>query len=144
MSEDSSEERLLRGLLEIEKHEDRMMTVMVQLMASSERLNKRLGVLTWLMLILTWITLIISIPNTLATIFGIPQVSQVLGLEVMIAALVTSTVGALLLLILPRSTLSFSKLEKTIRETRTFESKSDSSKRVGSRRAVQLERKKSS
>jgi len=96
MSEDSSEERLLRDLLKIEKHEDRMMTVMVQLMASSERLNRRLGVLTWLMLILTWITLVISIPNTLATIFGIPQVSQVLGLEVMIAALMISTVSVLL------------------------------------------------
>lgn len=80
MGEDSSEEKLLRDILTIEKHEDRMITAMVQLMASSERLNRRLGVLTWIMLILTWITFIIAIPNTLATIFGIPKVSDVLGL----------------------------------------------------------------
>jgi len=115
VSEDTSEQKLLRDLLAIEKHEDRLMSVMVQLMASNERLNRRLGILTWLMLILTWITLIISVPNTLATIFGIPQVSKVLGVEVMIAVLVISTICASLLLILPGSALSLPSLQKKLR-----------------------------
>jgi len=137
VSKDSTEEKLLRSLLSIEKHEDRMMTAMVQLMASSERLSKRLGILTWLMLMLTWITLVISIPNTLATIFGIPHVSRVLGLEVMIATLIISTASALLLLILPGSALSFSSLEKRLRGT-IIESESTSLKRTGDRRTSRM------
>ena len=117
MSEESHEETLLRQLLKIEKHEDRMITAMVQLTASNERLSKRLAGLTWIMLVLTWITFVIAIPNTLATIFGIPKISQVLGLEVMIATLVVSTGGALLLVILPGSALSLSSLDKRFRRT---------------------------
>lgn len=110
----SDEERLLRELLKIEKHEDRMITAMVQLTVSNEQLNKRLTGLTWVMLILTWITFVIAIPNTLATIFGIPKVSEALGLEVMIATLIVSTAGALFLVIFPGSSLSLSKLEKRL------------------------------
>jgi len=106
------QERLLRELLKIETHEDRMIAAMVQLGASSERLNRRLAGLTWVMLVLTWVTFIVAIPNTLATIFGIPKVSETLGLEVMISALITSTVGALLMVVLPRSIFSISNLEK--------------------------------
>jgi Mg2+ and Co2+ transporter CorA len=69
------EEVLLQRLLEIEKHEDRMLSAMVQVGASTEKLNRRLAGLTWVMLMLTWITFIVAIPNTLATIFGIPKVS---------------------------------------------------------------------
>jgi len=112
MSEEFHEEKLLRQLLEIEKHEDPMITAMVQLTASNERLNRRLAGLTWIILVLTWITFVIAIPNTLATIFGIPKISQVLGLEVMIATLVVSTASALILVILPGSDLSLSSLEK--------------------------------
>jgi len=117
MSEESHEETLLRQLLKIEKHEDRMITAMVQLTASNERLSKRLAGLTWIMLVLTWITFVIAIPNTLATIFGIPKISQVLGLEVMIATLIVSTAGALLLVILPGSALSLSSLDKRFQRT---------------------------
>jgi hypothetical protein len=106
------QEELLRELLKIEKHEDRMIAAMVHLGASSERLNRRLAGLTWVMLVLTWVTFIVAIPNTLATIFGIPKVSETLGLEVMILALIVSTVGALLLIVLPRSIFSISNLEK--------------------------------
>jgi len=106
------QERLLRELLKIETHEDRMIAAMVHLGASSERLNRRLAGLTWVMLVLTWVTFIVAIPNTLATIFGIPKVSETLGLEVMISALIASTVGALLMVVLPRSIFSISNLEK--------------------------------
>lgn len=106
---------MLRELLNIEKHEDRMITAMVKLSASNERLNERLTGLTWVMLALTWITFVISVPNTLATVFGIPRVSQVLSLEVMIAVLITSTAAALLLVILPTSRLSLSNLERRVR-----------------------------
>ncbi len=115
MSEDSHEERLLKELLRIERHEDRMITAMVQLTASNEKLNRRLAGLTWVMLILTWITFVIAIPNTLATIFGIPRVSEMLSVEMMAAALIISTVGALVLVLLPNSVLSLSTLEKKLR-----------------------------
>jgi len=106
------EESLLRELLKIERHEDQMMAAMVQLGASSEKLNRRLAGLTWVMLVLTWITFIVAIPNTLATIFGISKVNEMLGLEVMVSALVLSTVGGLLIVVWPRSVFSISNLEK--------------------------------
>jgi hypothetical protein len=106
------QEQLLQELLRIERHEDRMMAAMVQLGSASEKLNRRLAGLTWVMLVLTWITFIVAIPNTLATIFGIPKVSEALGVEVMIFALITATVGALLIVVLPRSIFSISNLEK--------------------------------
>jgi len=101
--------------LKIERHEDRMITAMVHLTASNERLNRRLAGLTWVMLTLTWVTFVIAIPNTLATIFGIPRVSQSLSLEVMIAVLIISTAAALLLVVLPDSVLSLSNLERRFR-----------------------------
>jgi len=122
MSEDSDEGRLLRELLKIERHEDRMITAMVRLTGSNERLNRRLAALTWVMLTLTWITFVIAIPNTLATIFGIPRVSQSLSLEVMIATLTISTAAALLLVILPGSVLSLSNVEKRFRRKTGYKS----------------------
>jgi hypothetical protein len=106
------EERLLRELLTIEKHEDQMIAAMVQFGASTERLNKRLAGLTWVMLVLTWVTFIVAIPNTLATLFGIPKVSETLGLEMMVSILIISTVGALIAIVLPRSPFSISNLQK--------------------------------
>ncbi len=106
------QEQLLEKLLKIERHEDQMIAAMVQLGSSSERLNRRLASLTWVMLVLTWITFIVAIPNTLATIFGIPKISEALGVEVMIFTLIAATVGALVMIILPRSIFSISNLEK--------------------------------
>jgi hypothetical protein len=106
------QERLLKKLLAIERHEDEMMRAMVQLGSSSERLNRRLAGLTWVMLVLTWTTFIVAIPNTLATIFGIPKISEAIGLEVIVLALVLSTVGALVIVVLPRSVFSIYNLEK--------------------------------
>ena len=123
MSEDSNEEKLLKDILDIEKHEDRMITAMVQLMASSERLNRRLDVLTWIMLILTWIAFVIAVPNTLATVFGIPRVSEALGLEVMMTILGVSTVAALLLLLHPGFGLSITSINKKLR--RVIDSKDE-------------------
>jgi len=128
MSEDSDEGRLLRELLKIERHEDRMITAMVRLTGSNERLNRRLAALTWVMLTLTWITFVIAIPNTLATIFGIPRVSQSLSLEVMIATLTISTAAALLLVILPGSVLSLSNVEKRFRRKTGYKSSDFSNK----------------
>jgi len=108
------EEALLRELLKIERHEDRMITAMVKLTSSNERLNKRLASLTWVMLALTWITFVIAIPNTLATIFGIPRVSEALGLEVIAVGLMIATVGPVLLAILPNSAVSLHNLEKRL------------------------------
>ena len=143
MGEDSSEEKLLRDILTIEKHEDRMITAMVQLMASSERLNRRLGVLTWIMLILTWITFIIAIPNTLATIFGIPKVSDVLGLELMTTILIVATIGALLLLVHPGFGLSVTSINKRLR-TAMLESEVSVSRKAGSGQSAHLRKKKES
>ena len=115
MNRDSDEERLLRKLLKTEKHEDRMITAMVRLAASSEQVNRRLAGLTWIMLILTWITFVIAIPNTLATVFGIPKVNEAPGLQVILAPLVVSTSAALLIVLLPGSKLSLSALKKEAR-----------------------------
>lgn len=117
VSEDSHEETLLRELLKIEKHEDRMITAMVRLTASNEKLNERLTALTWVMLALTWITFVISVPNTLATIFGIPKVNEILGLEVMVATLVTSTATALVLVTMPGFALSLSNMRKRLEKS---------------------------
>jgi len=70
------------------------------------------------LLALTWIRFVISIPNTLATVFGIPRVSQVLSLEAMVVVLVIATAAALLLVVAPGSTLSLSNLEKRFRRER--------------------------
>ncbi len=115
MTREPAEEGLLKELLKIEKHEDRMITAMVKLTTSNEKLNKRLAALTWVMLALTWITFIIAIPNTLATIFGIPKISEVLGLEVIVLALVVASVGPLILAILPNSAVSLRNLEKRLK-----------------------------
>lgn len=115
MTREPAEEGLLKELLKIEKHEDRMITAMVKLTTSNEKLNKRLAGLTWVMLALTWITFIIAIPNTLATIFGIPKISEILGLEVIVLALVVASVGPLILAILPNSAVSLHNLEKRLK-----------------------------
>ena len=108
----SSEDELLKELLKIERHEDRMITAMVKLTASNETLNKRLARLTWVMLALTWVTFVIAIPNTLATIFGIPKVSQVLSLELMATILIVSTILALFMVLFPNSVLSLRNIKE--------------------------------
>jgi len=87
-----SEDNLLDELLKIEKHEDRMITTMVRLIKSNEKLSDRFNRLTYIMLILTWVTLVISIPNTLATFFGIPKISDTLAIEMIIASFMISLV----------------------------------------------------
>jgi hypothetical protein len=111
----SREETLLKELLSIEKHEDRMITAMVKVTASNESLNRRLTGLTWVMLALTWVTFIIAVPNTLATIFGIPKINESLPIEVMTLTLIGSTLMVLLLAFLPNSVLSIRNLEKKLR-----------------------------
>lgn len=91
-----------------------MISAMVKLTGSSERLNKRLAGLTWVMLALTWITFLIAIPNTLATVFGISKISEALGLEFIAVALIGATAGPLLLAVLPNSAVSLRNLEKKL------------------------------
>jgi Mg2+ and Co2+ transporter CorA len=38
----------------------------------SNRINSSIKLLTWIMLIMTGLTLVLTVPNTMATIFGIP------------------------------------------------------------------------
>lgn len=109
-----SEEIVLQELLKIEKHEDRMITAMVKVAASNENLNRRLTALTWVMLALTWVTFVIAVPNTLATVFGIPKINELLPVEVMTYALVGSTLIVLLLVFLPNSGLSIRDMKKRL------------------------------
>jgi hypothetical protein len=98
-----------------------MITAVVKLAASNEKLNKRLASLTWVMLALTWITFVIAIPNTLATAFGIPKISEALGLEMIVLALIAATVRPLLLATLPRSAVSLRNLEKRLQSDEVIE-----------------------
>jgi len=41
----------------------------------SNRINSSIKLLTWIMLLLTGLTLVITVPNTIATIFGIPYLA---------------------------------------------------------------------
>jgi len=106
----------LDRLVKIEKHEDKMITSMVRLIESTERLNKRLESLTWIMLILTAITFVISIPNTVATILGIPRISDVATFEIVLVLIVFSAIVPLLLVFYPRWLMTrwWSKLREEI------------------------------
>ncbi|MEM2943026.1 MAG: hypothetical protein QXT81_06350 [Candidatus Bathyarchaeia archaeon] len=108
----------LSELIKIEKHEDKMITSMVKLIESTERLNRRLESLTWLMLVLTAITFVISIPNTVATIIGIPRVSDIVSVEIILALIAISAITPLLLVIYPRWLMVrwWSKLRENLSE----------------------------
>ena len=112
-------DEFLNRLVKIEKHEDKMITSMVRLIESTERLNKRLENLTWVMLILTAITFVISIPNTVATILGIPRISDIATVEIVLVLIVFSAIVPLLLVFYPRWLMArwWSKLrEETIKD----------------------------
>jgi hypothetical protein len=108
----------LSKLIKIERHEDKMITSMVRLIESTERLNRRLESLTWLMLVLTAITFVVSIPNTVATIMGIPRVSDIASLEIIIAFIALSAITPLILIIYPRWLMArwWSKLRENLVE----------------------------
>lgn len=91
-----------------------MITAMVKVAASNENLNRRLTALTWVMLALTWVTFIIAVPNTLATVFGIPKINESLPIEVMTYALIGSTLIVLLLAFYPNSALSIRDMKKRL------------------------------
>jgi Mg2+ and Co2+ transporter CorA len=57
----------------------------------SKQLNKNIERLTFIVAILTIVTLIISVPNTVATIYGIAPISQLHGVAVILGALVVTT-----------------------------------------------------
>ena len=101
MSKEPTEREVLDELLNIERHEDRMLTSVVKLIETNERLSQRINNLTWVMLALTWVTVIISIPNTLATFFGIPKVSEAFQIEIiLISVLISVIIPVVFLLVL--------------------------------------------
>lgn len=108
----------LDRLVKIEKHEDKMITSMVRLIESTEKLNRRIEGLTWIMLVLTAITFIVSIPNTVATIMGIPRVSDIVSVEIIILSIILSAAIPMLLIFHPRWLVAkwWGKLEETIKE----------------------------
>ncbi|MEM3502557.1 MAG: hypothetical protein QXH16_09205 [Candidatus Bathyarchaeia archaeon] len=108
----------LDRLVKIEKHEDKMITSMVRLIESTENLNRRIEGLTWIMLVLTAITFIVSIPNTVATIMGIPRVSDIVSVEIIISSIILSAAIPMLLIFHPKWLVAkwWGKLEEAIKE----------------------------
>jgi len=117
VSQNPDERKILGELLEVEKHEDTMISSMVKLIETNEMLAERINRLTWIMLVLTWITLIISISNTLATFFGIPKVSEMLKVEIIAASMIISIILPVTVLLFVGSDLR--KMLKRSREERT-------------------------
>ncbi len=63
----------------------------------ARKLNKRIELLTKIMAILTIVSLIISVPNTVATFFGIPSVAETVEIQMMVWVILISSVLAVLL-----------------------------------------------
>ncbi len=63
----------------------------------TRKLNKRIELLTKVMAILTVVGLIISVPNTVATVFGIPAVSALFSFDLIIELTIISGIIAVLL-----------------------------------------------
>jgi len=85
-------------LLKIEKHEDKMLASMIRLIRTNEKMSERINRLTTIMLILTWATLIISIPNTLATFYGIQKINEMLKIELILITLMFSLILPMIIL----------------------------------------------
>ncbi len=62
----------------------------------TRKLSKRIEILTQIMAVLTVISLVISVPNTVATIFGIPAVSEVFNFEFILEIVLLSSFLALI------------------------------------------------
>ncbi len=59
----------------------------------SNKINSSIKLLTWIMLVLTGLTLILTVPNTIATIFGIPYFGLSPGIsEYIVELLIASTI----------------------------------------------------
>jgi len=86
-------------LLKIQKHEDRMFASMLRLIKTNEKMSERINRLTAIILILTWVTLIISIPNTLATFYGIQKVNEILKFDVIVSTLIISLILPIIILL---------------------------------------------
>ena len=63
----------------------------------TRKLNKRIELLTKIMAVLTVLSLIISVPNTVATIFGIPTISALFSFDFIIELTIISGIIAILL-----------------------------------------------
>ncbi|MBD3397839.1 hypothetical protein GF412_01760 [Candidatus Micrarchaeota archaeon] len=63
----------------------------------TRKLNKRIELLTKIMAVLTVLSLIISVPNTVATVFGIPAVSELFAFDLIIELTIISGIIALIL-----------------------------------------------
>lgn len=69
-----------------------MFASMLRLIKTNEKMSERVNRLTTIMLILTWITLIMSIPNTLATFYGIQKINEILKFDVIVSTLMISLI----------------------------------------------------
>lgn len=58
----------------------------------TRKLNKRIELLTKIMAVLTVLSLIISVPNTVATIFGIPRVSEAVSIDLAMLLIIFSSI----------------------------------------------------
>jgi len=67
-------------------------TISNRLATISNTINTSIKKLTWIMLLLTGIATVLTIPNTVATIFGIPQLQEVVRLNLIFILLLFSTV----------------------------------------------------
>jgi len=82
----------------------------------SNRINSSIRLLTWVMLILTGLTLVITVPNTLATIFGIPYLALSTGdSQAIVTALVLATIIPTLMFFIYWAVMA-KKVKKTEKE----------------------------
>mgnify|MGYP006285728897 CR=1 FL=1 len=63
----------------------------------TRKLNKRIELLTKIMAVLTVVSLIISVPNTVATFYGIPTIGEAADIGVILWLLLVSTAFALII-----------------------------------------------
>lgn len=63
----------------------------------SKELNTNIVRLTQIMAFLTIVTVILTVPNTIATMFGVPSLNQIAGLEIYAIAMVVTTLLAIVI-----------------------------------------------
>lgn len=71
-------------------------TISNRLATISNKINTSIQRLTWIMLLMTGLTLILTVPNTVATMFGIPEFPLYNDWPVIVVILLTATVLPLL------------------------------------------------
>jgi hypothetical protein len=81
---------LVDGLMSVRRETDVLRTKCD--IIETRKLNKRIELLTKIMAVLTVLSLIISVPNTVATIFGIPTVSALFNFDFIMQVTIISAI----------------------------------------------------